>query len=160
MTSSQLGVSSDSANAVARRYSDAYIVARTVNGFGDSVKALGIAVGVVLGFLAFAAGTKGGFGFVVALFGGALAVCVATVLYLLGTLIAANAQVLKATLDTAVNSSPFLTNVERARVMSLPMLSPSNVLASTAGNWTCSCGHSNDRAYQSCINCGVDRTAA
>jgi len=37
----------------------------------------------------------------------------------IGVLISAQGQIVKATLDTAVDSSPFLSNEERAKIMSL-----------------------------------------
>lgn len=40
-------------------------------------------------------------------------------LYCVGVLVAAQGQILLATLDTAVNSSPFLTNEDKAKAMSL-----------------------------------------
>jgi hypothetical protein len=40
--------------------------------------------------------------------------------YVLGILVSAQGQILKASLDNAVNGSPFLTNEHRAKVMSLP----------------------------------------
>jgi hypothetical protein len=41
------------------------------------------------------------------------------VLYVFGILISAQGQILQATLDSAVNSSPFLTDEMRAEMMSL-----------------------------------------
>jgi len=48
-----------------------------------------------------------------------LGVVVAVPIFVLGVLVAAQGQVLKATLDTAVHSSPFLTKEEMARVMGI-----------------------------------------
>jgi hypothetical protein len=59
----------------------------------------------------------GGFSLVIGL---VLAVIVGGGGFILGTLLAAQGQVLKATLDTAVNSSPFLSNDQRVEIMSLP----------------------------------------
>jgi hypothetical protein len=39
--------------------------------------------------------------------------------WILGVVVAAQGQILKAVLDTAVNSSPFLSNDEKAKIMSL-----------------------------------------
>jgi hypothetical protein len=39
--------------------------------------------------------------------------------YLLGVLVAAQGQTLLASLDSAVNSSPFLTNHQKAEILSL-----------------------------------------
>jgi hypothetical protein len=54
------------------------------------------------------------------LYGGiALAFVIAIPLYALGVLVSAHGQVLKASLDEAVHTSPFLTDADRASVMSL-----------------------------------------
>ena len=39
--------------------------------------------------------------------------------FVLGVLVSAQGQILRATLDSAVNSSPFLTNDQRASIMKL-----------------------------------------
>jgi len=39
--------------------------------------------------------------------------------YIVGVLVSAQGQILKASLDGAVNSSPFLADEHRARIMSL-----------------------------------------
>jgi len=49
-----------------------------------------------------------------------LAIVAGIPLVVSGILVSAQAQLLKATLDTAVNTSPFLSNEQRAVVMSLP----------------------------------------
>ena len=58
----------------------------------------------------------GGIAIVVGLVVGAV---VAIPLFVLGVFVAAHGQVLKATLDEAVHTSPFLTDDERATTMSL-----------------------------------------
>ena len=40
--------------------------------------------------------------------------------FVLGILVSAQGQILKATLDSAVNTSPFLTNDEKAKVIDIP----------------------------------------
>lgn len=109
----------DIIGAVKRRYADAYIVARTVDGFGLSIKVVGIVIGVIIALVSFAVGSKGGIGVVFTLIGLTFAGTIATVLYILGTLASAQGQILKATLDSAVNSSAFLADRDRAEVMSL-----------------------------------------
>lgn len=44
---------------------------------------------------------------------------VGLLLYVVGVIVAAQGQMLKATLDSAVNSSPFLTHEHKAEIMSL-----------------------------------------
>jgi hypothetical protein len=51
---------------------------------------------------------------------GILVGCLAGLLwYVIGIFVAAQGQILKATLDSAVNSSPFLTDAHKAEIMSL-----------------------------------------
>lgn len=47
------------------------------------------------------------------------AMVIAVPIFVLGVLVAAQGQILKATLDTAVHGSPFLEKEEMAKVMSL-----------------------------------------
>ncbi len=99
---------------VVNRYSNAYLIARAIVGFGSAIKI----VGVVLGVLIFLASLlASGQYFLVGLLFGAV---IGTLFFLLGIFVSAQGEILKATLDTAVNTSPFLTNDHRARIMSLP----------------------------------------
>lgn len=131
--------------AVARRYADAYVVTRTVETFGTVLKfvAAGAAsiifaagsIGVV--FVMSAPGRLDAMRFVTAALVGAsgtfLASAVGIALFVLGTLTAAQAQILSATVDTAVNSSKFINDEDRARIMSLPVAPPRTVVAATVG---------------------------
>lgn len=107
--------------AVMQRYNDAYIVARATDGIGNGIKGIGIVLGIIVVAVSFLmiAADKSGFlqlGIVGIVFG-----CfIGTLLYIFGVLVSAQGQTLKASLDSAVNSSPFLTNVCKAEVMSLP----------------------------------------
>lgn len=101
------------AQATQRRYMDGYRVANSVNAFGQFIKV----GGVVLGLIVWAAITEtvgSGFG------GFVFGLVVAMVFFVIGVVVAAHGQVLRATLDSAVHSSPFLTDDLRAAVMSLP----------------------------------------
>ena len=109
------------------RYKDAYLVARVTVGIGKTVKALGLLLGGVvflagLGF-AMTSGSRTEAALIMSLgvFVSAfvLSAFIATVFYILGVLIAMQGEVLKATLDSAVNSSPFLTDEQRAVVQSV-----------------------------------------
>ncbi|HEV7764764.1 MAG TPA: hypothetical protein VGQ76_07180, partial [Thermoanaerobaculia bacterium] len=82
--------------AVASRYSDAYLVARTIEGVGVAIKTIGLLIGALLALASVGAGSKGGMGIVVAFMGIAVAGAIATVLFLLGTLASAQGQILKA----------------------------------------------------------------
>jgi hypothetical protein len=102
------------ATALMKRYRDDYLVAKATATIGKVIKGIGILVGV-LGLAVVLQSRSTGAGLVTLLvpaFVGALPYCV-------GVLVAAQGQILLATLDTAVNSSPFLTNEDKAKVMSL-----------------------------------------
>ena len=118
-------------NAVAERYSDAYLVARAINGAGVAIKAIGLAIGVLMSVGSLVIAEESGGGAVIAVMGIAMAGAVATVLYLLGTLASAQGQILKAGLDTAVNTSQFLGDQDRARIMSLPYDAPADAIRAT-----------------------------
>ncbi len=125
-------------DALTSRYADAYKAARFIVGLGKVVKLLSIIIAVL--FLIGA----GGFALIVGLallsqaeknpmaFYTAGPVFWASILiafwaaiigffgYLMGVFVSAAGQIQRATLDTAVNSSPHLTNDEKASIMSLP----------------------------------------
>lgn len=97
------------------RYADAYLVAQTVNGTGQTVKFVGFvfAALVILGGLV--ASTRMGTAAVfVGLF---LGILVALPFYALGVLVSAQGQILKAALDTAVNTSPLLSQDEICQIL-------------------------------------------
>lgn len=104
-------------SAAATRYQDGYLVARTTNGIGAVVKTLSIVLGVSIGLVALLVGANTNALFV--LVGLVLAAMVGVPLYVLGVLLAAQGQVLKAGLDAAVHTSSFLSEEEKARAMSL-----------------------------------------
>jgi len=120
------------AGASIKRYKDAYRVGGFIVGAGEFFKTVGIVLAVLIGVgaLIVAGKTQDGqqqtaillSGSVVAGFAGGM-------LFLFGILVAAQGQLLKATLDTAVNTSPFLTNDDRARMMSLPGASATEGIA-------------------------------
>lgn len=166
MSNSAQVVSSTVVAAVANRYSDAYFVARTIDGVGLTIKIIGLVIGALLGLTSLAAGSKGGVGIVFGFMGIAVAGAIATVLYLLGTLASAQGQILKATLDTAVNLSHFLTDQDRARIMSLPYGSPNSpgtlpeLSSAPQMEWRCRCGQKNPSGTTACLDCGVQYGAA
>lgn len=92
--------------------------------FGQIVKTICVVLAVLVFFGALitanAANRYGGQFNIAALMIGILAAVVVGVLfYLLGIFVSAQGQILSASLDSAVNSSPFLTQEQKARVMSL-----------------------------------------
>ncbi len=106
-------------SSVGTRYRDAYLVASAVAAIGVAVKAIGIILGLLIMCAGLLAGIHGD-GAPQFIFGGLLlGAIVAIPIFVLGVLVSAQAQVLKATLDTAVHSSPFLKKEDMARVMSL-----------------------------------------
>ena len=97
------------------RYQDAYRAGSLTEGLGATCKVVGFLMGGVILLVSFAGGQLSGAFLVLGLGAGAL---IAFVGWVLGVLVSAQGRMLKATLDTAVNSSPFLSNAERAEVMS------------------------------------------
>lgn len=102
-------------SSLATRYTDAYLVARTINGLGEGIKIAGFALGGLIVLAGFAAASKigGAFGFGAILLGAVVALPI----YVLGVLVSAQGQILKATLDTAVNSSPLLSHDEVRQIL-------------------------------------------
>ena len=164
-------VDADTILAVERRYFDAYLSARVIDGFGQTAKGLAIAFGVVGLLASLILGSQGGFGVPLGVITAGVAVAVGLILYVLGTLISAQGQLLKATLDTAVNSSPLLSDAARGRIMSLPFQSstssPSTNIAmepgvtptprsqTASGSWRCrSCEALNTSSTTFCTMCG------
>lgn len=118
---------SNQTNSLMKRYKDAYLVARSTNGFGILIKTIGIIVGAlfVVGGLYLANEGRGAQMFGLMAVG--LGIFIGMLFYLLGILISAQGQILKASLDSAVNTSPFLTNRDRAALMSLAQINTSEV---------------------------------
>lgn len=104
-------------SAVIRRYRDSYRVAAALILLGNTIKIVGgtLATIIVVGSLASAGDRFGG-----AVGGIFIAVIVGVLFWVCGVMVAAQGQILLATLDNAVANSPFLTNSERAEAMGLP----------------------------------------
>lgn len=105
----------DDLNSPVHRYQDAYRVAKSVVVIGNITKFLGFGFGILV-FVAALTQEPGGLVMLGASFVGAL---VGLGFWVAGVFVAAHGQLLQATLDTAVHSSPFLTNRQRALAMSL-----------------------------------------
>ena len=103
---------------VMSRYTDGYRLARAIVAVGNLVKTLGLVVAgvmIVIGIgLSNAAGSGGTL--IASL---AIAGLVWLLFWVLGVLVSAQGQILKANLDEAVNTSPFLMDNQRAQIMSL-----------------------------------------
>lgn len=112
---------SDSAPRLVARYRDAYSIAKGVVAQGETVKAIGLAVGIAIAVIFLLAGFKVGGGAILggilggALFGGLFWATIHSI----GVGICAAGQMLLATLDTAVNTSPHLADGQRLEAMRL-----------------------------------------
>ena len=107
---------------IAKRYFDAYRVAKTIDGFGGLIKGAGVLFAVLLafiGFFVFSQSRDASLGAVVAVLGIIIAAIVGVLFFFVGVLVSAQGQILKASLDAAVNTSPFLEIEEKAKVMSV-----------------------------------------
>ena len=103
-----------------KRYNDAYKVARAIVFYGHSVQVIGtlIAVGVgaiLLTWFNYQRAPQDISAFLSFMIGATLF----TFFFIIGIMINAQGQRLKASLDGAVHSSPFLNDAQRAKVMSL-----------------------------------------
>ncbi|HEV8428958.1 MAG TPA: hypothetical protein VGQ41_13735 [Pyrinomonadaceae bacterium] len=122
------------AQSLKNRYRDAYRVARVTTGIGKTIKVAGavLALIIFLGFMMLVLlglAIQGGqsrieeFQILVAIaalaIGGVLGFNVWLIFFIWGVLVSAQGQILKASLDAAVNGSPFLTNNQRTKIMSL-----------------------------------------
>jgi hypothetical protein len=118
-----------SGQAITKRYADAYKVAKTVVGIGTLIKIIGAVAGGLIALVSMGLGgviAQAAFGggnagagvvfFVMGLFYGGL---VFALFYICGVILSAQGQILQAGLDTAVNTSPFVNDHQKARIMSL-----------------------------------------
>lgn len=112
----QQNSSSRGSSPLIGRYTDAYLIARTTNGFGQAIKVIGLILGVLI---AVVGAGKLGDGPAGAFAGFLLGAVVALPAYVLGVIVSAQGQILKATLDTAVNSSPLLSHDEIRHIQTL-----------------------------------------
>lgn len=157
------------------RYTDAYTVAKVTVGVGSVIKTVGILLGILILIASFALGSfaagsgrasESGGAFVVVLFIGAInGFIVGFIFYVIGIIVSAQGQILKASLDSAVNGSPFLTNERKAQIMSLGS-SPSQAFSDEGvssseriNGWKCICGSVNDKWRADCIKCGKLKNA-
>jgi RNA polymerase subunit RPABC4/transcription elongation factor Spt4 len=122
-TSGAIVAGSSQVSALMKRYRDAYLVAKVTDGFGGMIKGIGIAIAVLLALVGFmlmgnsrARDATFALG-VMTLMSGVVA---GVWIYIAGVLVSTQGQILKASLDGAVNSSPFLANEHKAKIMSLP----------------------------------------
>jgi len=118
---SALNLATPQSLTVVNRYSNAYLSARAIVGFGTAIKAVGIVLAVLLVLGTLLASAQ----YLLAAI--PFAVVIGAMFFFWGIFVSAQGEILKATLDTAVNGSPFLSNEQRARIMSLPGTQSANV---------------------------------
>ena len=99
-------------SSVGKRYSSAYLVANSITAVGKAFKV----IAGVLAFIVFVGVITQGGGFIWGILWGLVA---AVPLIILGTLVEANGQILKASLDIAVHTSPFLSKEQMASIMKI-----------------------------------------
>ncbi len=95
------------------RYTDAYRVADTVAGMGSIVKGIGGLLGLALVLIGLGCSSGTSTLFIV------LGVITGFLFFIVGVVVSAVGQVLKANVDTAVNTSPFISNEEKSYIMGL-----------------------------------------
>jgi len=107
-----------------RRYEHGFHVALVIVRIGNIIRVAGVVsaiifaiIGVALFGLISQAGVVVVYASVLAFVG---AVMLLAIGYVFGTMVSAQGQILLANLDSAVHTSPFLTDDERAQVMHMP----------------------------------------
>jgi uncharacterized membrane protein len=129
-------ISSQLINAAMNRYKHAYYYTRFLETVGQILKWTGMVIAgliVAVGLVASGSASRSEFGSAGLAIGGAailMSVVYGGVIFLVfwlwSVLWRAAGQFLKASLDAAIHSSPFLTDLERAELMSLPLVGPND----------------------------------
>ena len=107
-----------------KRYTDAYTVARATVGIGGLIKVIGALIAALFTFGGFFLASGNSNGNMLpsgAIIGGGviLGILGGVPVFIFGILVSASGQQTKACLDSAVHTSPFLTDKEKASAMSL-----------------------------------------
>lgn len=102
------------------RYREAYRSGRRIAAAGETIRALGyVPVGATVFLtLVVAAEYHGVERLLILVLGGNIAGLLGGLFWLAGIIVGAQGRILKATLDTAVNTSPFFNDDERGQLMS------------------------------------------
>jgi len=103
---------------VVKRYRDAYLVSRVIVGLGILFKVAGCGVAGLIVVYGLSLTNQQNF-VMTLLAAAAFGAFLGGLLWAAGVLVEAQGQILKAALDSAVNTSPFLRNEQRAEAMSL-----------------------------------------
>ena len=114
----QDAASSPVGQPVMSRYTDAYRVARATTAIGDIVKVIGVILAVIILVVGLGIASQSGED-MMGIAAVPLAIVIGVPFYVLGILVSALGQILKAILDATVTSSPFLTEEQMKKVMSL-----------------------------------------
>jgi hypothetical protein len=121
--SAPAGSESRESRSAMKRYEDAYRAARVTVVIGTAIKFLGFLLAIlILAATWLGAGLMSMNGYdsqAVLVIGTLFILIIVTLFYVAGVIVCAQGQTLKASLDDAVHSSPFLTDEQRAKVMSL-----------------------------------------
>ena len=111
----------ESTSPFVNRYRDAYRVGSALVGLGSSLKIIGLVLAAAILLASF--NLRGGALGSGALYAGAFfAAVLGALFWVSGVVVAAQGQILRAALDTAVATSPFLTHPERTDAMGLPRI--------------------------------------
>ena len=110
------------AGTMIRRYRDAYRVANTIITIGGAIKVIGFVLAILIAVVSLVGGAairqqSGGAAFISILTGAIFGGIVGLLFWLMGVVVSAQGQLLFACLDTAVNGSPFISDDEKAEVM-------------------------------------------
>ncbi len=133
MASNAMALDARSVIALKTRYADAYKIARTTIKLGSMIKLIGMIVAGLIALAAivselgtprsqslsaFGTATQGSMESAIMIgIAVAVAVVIGLLFFILGTYACAQGQILLASLDGAVNSSPFLDNAAKANVL-------------------------------------------
>jgi uncharacterized membrane protein YvbJ len=125
-TAAPQAIHNDAVGKLSTRYQDGYRHAMVLVGLGTTIKIVGLVVGGLIALGGFSlSGNSGGFGgmggfneslLIASVIAG---VIMAGLFFVVGVLVSSQGQVLRATLGSAVNNSPLLSNPDRIAIMGL-----------------------------------------
>jgi hypothetical protein len=102
-------------SSIVIRFIEGYTAAKETIGLGNFVKGIGIVVAIIGYILAFFVAREA-IGIMASILSSTVT---GFIIYVIGAILAAQGRILKATLDTAANTSPNLDEEERAHLMSI-----------------------------------------
>jgi hypothetical protein len=107
--------------SISDRYTDAYVVANAIITTGTIVKVVGVVLAAVTVLVVLVLTSSVGAGnFTFWSIGGLLlGALVGLIFWIAGVFVTAQGQLLRALLDTAVNTSPLVSNTEKERIMGI-----------------------------------------